>query len=145
MVKVNISLEPPRNLSEEEKRNWKRDNALIVRPIVIITTVSGQGIPNAALKTNFMVSSSLKEIAFACPKKHDTARNILETKEFVVNLPSEKIVKEALTTAVSFPHDVNELEKSRADRHPLGEGQAPQSVHGIQGSSVSALCRQRIR
>jgi len=112
MAKINIPLEPPENLSEGEKRDWKRDRSLIVRPIVIITTMSGRGIPNAALKTNFMVSSSLREVAFACPKKHDTAKNILETKEFVVNVPSEEIVKETFVTAISFPHDVNELEKA---------------------------------
>jgi len=112
MVKVNIPLEPPENLSEEEKRDWKRDKSLIIRPIVVITTMSKRGIPNAAIKTNFMVSSSLREVAFACSKEHDTAKNILETKEFVVNVPSEEIVKETFVTAISFPHDVNELEKA---------------------------------
>ena len=107
-----VSLKIPKGLSEEEVKNWKRDFSIIIRPIVVITTVSKEGIPNAALKTNFMVVSSLEKVAFACYPEHDTYRNIVETGEFVVNVPSEDILEKILITAIDFPHNVNELEKA---------------------------------
>ncbi len=85
---------------------------VIVRPIVVISTISKEGIPNAALKTNFMNVSVLEEVAFGCNPKHDTHRNIIETGEFVVNLPSEQIVNQIMVTAVNFPRNINEIEKA---------------------------------
>ena len=74
--------------------------------------MSKEGIPNAALKTNFMIVSSLEEVAFACPPEHDTHRNIIETEEFVVNIPPENLIDRAMVTAVDFPHNVNEIEEA---------------------------------
>jgi len=109
---VKVSLTAPKGLSELQVRNWKRDMSMIVRPIVIISTISREGIPNAALKTDFMVVSALEEVAFGCFQEHGTHRNIIETGEFVVNVPSEEIIEQAMVTAVDFPHNVNEIEKA---------------------------------
>ena len=49
-------------LSDGEARAWAREMQMIVRPIVIVSTISKEGIPNAALKTNFMIVSALKEV-----------------------------------------------------------------------------------
>lgn len=112
MAKLNIPLEPPKDLSIGEKRNWRRERNFIIRPIVVVTTVSKEGIPNAALKTNVMSVDSLRKVAFACVPEHDTYRNILQTKGFVVNVPDESIIKETLVTAIPFPPNVKELEKA---------------------------------
>jgi len=109
---MKVSLTAPKGLSQREVKNWERDMSMIVRPVVIITTVSKEGVPNAALKTNFMIVSSLKTVAFACHPEHDTYRNIIETGEFVVNVPSEEIIEQVMVTAVDFPHNVNEIEKA---------------------------------
>jgi flavin reductase (DIM6/NTAB) family NADH-FMN oxidoreductase RutF len=109
---MKISLTPPKRLSQRQAKNWKRDMSMIVRPIVIITTMSKEGIPNAALKTNFMNVSVLERVAFGCYPAHDTHRNIIETGEFVVNVPPEEIVERIMVTAVDFPRNVNEIEKA---------------------------------
>jgi len=109
---MKVSLTAPKGLSQRQAKNWERDMSMIARPVVIITTVSKEGVPNAALKTNFMIVSSLKTVAFACHPEHDTYRNIIETGEFVVNVPSEEIIEQLMVTAVDFPHNVNEIEKA---------------------------------
>lgn len=106
-----VPLTIPEEPSQQVK-NWKRDMSMLVRPIVIVTTISQEGIPNAALKTNFMIVSSLEEVAFTCPPEHDTHKNILATKEFVVNVPPEGIIEQAMITAVDFPHNVDEIDKA---------------------------------
>lgn len=85
---------------------------MIVRPIVIISTVNKKGIPNAAMKSNFMNVASLEKVAFGCNPLHDTYRNIIETGEFVVNVPSEEMIEQAMVMAVDFPPNVNEIEKA---------------------------------
>lgn len=109
---MKVSLTEPKSLSPELARAWKREMSLVVRPIIVVSTISKEGVPNAALKTNFMVVSALGEVAFCCFPEHDTHRNIVETGEFVVNLPSEEILEKIMVTAVDFPHNVNEIEKA---------------------------------
>ena len=109
---MKVPLVAPKGLSQLQEKNWKRDMSMIIKPVVIISTLSREGIPNAALKTNFMNVSALEEVAFSCWPEHDTHRNIVETKEFVVNVPSEGIIEQAMVTAVDFPRNVNEIEKA---------------------------------
>jgi len=109
---MKVSLTAPKGLLQWQAKNWERDMFMIVRPIVIISTISKEGVPNAALKTNFMNVSVLEKVAFGCFPEHDTHRNIIETREFVVNVPSEEIIEQVMVTAVDFPHNVNEIEKA---------------------------------
>jgi len=116
MGKVSVPLLPPEHLSEKEKRNWRRERNFVISPVVVITTVDKEGTPNAAIKTGFMSVSSLRRVAFSCAPEHHTHRNILETKEFVVNVPTEDIVREVYTASVitekTCPPDVNEIEEA---------------------------------
>ena len=75
---MKVSLTAQNGLPQRQAKNWKREMSMIVRPIVIITTISKEGIPNAALKTNFMNVSALEKVAFGCFPEHDTHRNIIE-------------------------------------------------------------------
>lgn len=109
---MKVSLTAPKGFSQQETKISQRDMFMIVRPIVVITTISKEGVPNAALKTNFMNVSVLERVAFGCYPGHDTHRNIIETGEFVVNIPPEEIVERIMVTAVDFPHNVNEIEKA---------------------------------
>jgi len=102
----------PRGLSQRQAKIWERDMSMIVRPLVIISTISKEGIPNAALKCNFMTVSSLKKAAFGCFPEHDTYRNVVDTGEFVVNVPPSNIIEQAMVTAVDFPRNVNEIERA---------------------------------
>ena len=45
-------------------------------------------------------------------KRKDTARNILSTGEFVINLVSEELIKEVKISSEDFPPEVNEFEKA---------------------------------
>ncbi|MGQ9507099.1 MAG: flavin reductase family protein [Candidatus Bathycorpusculaceae bacterium] len=122
-------------------KNWERDMSMIVRPLVIITTVSKEGVPNAALKTNFMIVSSLKTVAFACHPEHDTYRNIIETGEFVVNVPSDDIIEKVMVTAVDFPHNVNEIEKAGLTSIPSERVKPPR----IEECKLHLECRLKWR
>lgn len=90
-------------------------------PLVLITSVNSEGIVNAAVKTNFMTVGSMTRYAFHCSPQHHTSRNIMETKEFVINVPTEDIIDKVLNAAVlttePCPPGVNEVE--RAGLNPI--------------------------
>ena len=114
--KIPLPVQAPKSLPDEEARNWYREKNFIIRPVVIITTVNREGKQNAAVKTNFMTVSSMKSYAFCCSPEHHTYRNILETGEFVVNVPTDdilsKVLKLATLTVNPCPPGVNEIDKA---------------------------------
>ena len=114
--KISLPLQAPQGLSGEQARNWYRERNFIIRPVVLITTVNKEGTPNAAVKTNFMTVSSMTSYAFCCSPEHHTYRNIMETGEFVINLPTEDIVSEVLKAAIIItepcPAGLNEIERA---------------------------------
>lgn len=86
---------------------------LFVRPTIVVTTISKRGIPNAApFSFCSPVSFSPPLIGIACSPKHDTWRNIKETKEFVVNLIGENLGNKLHILEKDFPYEVNEIEKA---------------------------------
>lgn len=92
------------------------------RPIAWVTTVDATGRVNAAPFSFFNVFGSDPPIvAFAPGNKaaaqdgrpmvpKDTARNIRETKEFVVNMVDEAVGGAMVTTAAALDHGESELE-----------------------------------
>ena len=138
---MKVLLTAPKELLQWQVKNWERDMFLIVRPIVIITTMSREGVPNAALKTNFMNVSVLEKVAFCCFPGHDTHRNIVETGEFVVNVPSEEIIEKIMVTAVNFPHNVNEIEKAGLTAVPSVKVKPPR----IEECKLHLECRLKWR
>lgn len=114
--KIPLYVQAPKGLSEEEARNWYREKNYIIRPLVLITTINREGKYNAAVKTNFMTVSSMRSYAFCCSPEHHTYRNVLETGEFVVNIPTEdimsKVIKVAKMTVSPCPPGVNEIESA---------------------------------
>lgn len=98
----------------------------LVTPVVIVTTTSKEGIPNAALKSWLMtIGGKPPLILFACSMDHDTAKNIVETKEFVVNVANNDIAQKALITMKSFPPEVNEIEEARLNSIPSKKVKPP--------------------
>ncbi len=112
--KISLPLQAPEGLSDEEIWNWYRRRNFVVCPVVLITTVNREGTVNAAVKTNFMTISSMRRYAFNCPPEHHTHQNIMETGEFVINVPTEDIIgrvlKVAILTEKPCPAGLNELE-----------------------------------
>ena len=111
-----MPLHAPEGLSGERASNWYRERSFIVRPVVLITTVNGEGTPNAAVKTNFMTVSSMRYFAFSCSPENHTHQSIMETEEFVINIPTEdmagKVLKAATITGNPCPSGLNEIERA---------------------------------
>lgn len=89
--------------------------AVIPRPIGWISTISEDGLPNLAPFSFFnAVGDDPPHIMFSTAHsnehKKDTLTNVLQTKQFVVNMVTEEIVEQMNTTAQNVPHDVNEFE-----------------------------------
>ena len=106
------------------------------QPIAIVTTVDAGGRVNAALKSWVMYCSP-RDIIVGCSVNHDTARNILETKEFVVNIPHRDLLKQALVTAIPYPKGVNEIEKARLTSIPSSRVSPPR----VEECKAHAECR----
>jgi flavin reductase (DIM6/NTAB) family NADH-FMN oxidoreductase RutF len=86
---------------------------ILVRPTVVITTISNNGIPNAApFSWNSPVSAEPALFGFSCNRKHDTWRNIKENHEFVVNLVGENFGPLMYILEQDFPFGVSEIEKA---------------------------------
>jgi len=91
----------------------KKYYTLLLRPVVIITTVSAEGKVNAApFSFNTPISFSPPLYGFSCNPKHDTWANIQETKEFVVNVAGYDLGNSLHILEQKFPRGVNELEKA---------------------------------
>ncbi len=86
------------------------------RPIAWVTTLSAEGKLNAAPFSFFNALGGNPPIIGFCPGDRDeggpkdTARNIRETHEFVVNLVDEALAEAMNKTAASLPYGTNELE-----------------------------------
>lgn len=91
-------------------------STIVPRPVGLVTTVSADGIPNAAPFSFFNGMSSdppivvlgLEVLPVIAPRK-DTGDNIRDTGEFVVNLVSEDIAEQMNLCSMSAPADVDEI------------------------------------
>jgi flavin reductase (DIM6/NTAB) family NADH-FMN oxidoreductase RutF len=82
-------------------------------PVTLITTVGKNGSINAAPHGWVtVVDYNPPQLLFSVNTKHDTCRNVLETEEFVVNIPSVDMIREIWITQKPFPYGINELEKA---------------------------------
>lgn len=104
----------------DPKDNTERDNykllvgSIIPRPVAFVTTLSQDGVLNGAPFSYFnIVSSNPPMISLSIqhsgglPK--DTARNILDQKEFVVHIVDRDNVEQVNITAASLPPDQSEI------------------------------------
>ncbi len=99
-------------------------NLVIPRPIAWITSLSDAGIVNLAPFSFFnavgadpiyiVVSIGINEQG----KLKDTAKNILSSGEFVVNLVTEELFDAMNLSAADFPPEESELEAARLDSAP---------------------------
>jgi flavin reductase (DIM6/NTAB) family NADH-FMN oxidoreductase RutF len=83
--------------------------------LAVITTVDAAGRVNAAsYGTCTRVHHSPMYISFTCNSDRDTARNLEEVGEFVVNLPSfdRESLEKVRVVGLPFARGINELEKA---------------------------------
>jgi flavin reductase (DIM6/NTAB) family NADH-FMN oxidoreductase RutF len=99
---------------------------LAPRPVILVSTVNKQGISNAA-PFSFVMPVSMEPplIAFASDPEHDTVRNILQTKNFVVNIPGRKILKQLWICKKEFPYGVSEIKKAKLTEEKSNKVQSP--------------------
>ena len=84
---------------------------LLVRPVVVITTISEKGIPNAApFSLNTPVSFEPPLYGFSCNPAHDTWKNIQENGEFVVNVAGKDFGDMMHVLETDYPYEDNEIE-----------------------------------
>jgi len=83
---------------------------VLVRTVVVITTVSVRGIPNAApFSFNSPISFEPPLYGFSCNPAHDTWRNIEATGEFVVNVVGTDLGERLHILETDYPYEDNEL------------------------------------
>ena len=97
---------------------------VVPRPIAWVTTVSQLGVVNAAPYSFFNAMGSdpptlvLGILRDPMRGYKDTARNIIETGEFVVNLVPEALAEAMNTTCMDAPPDVSEIDIAKLDVVP---------------------------
>lgn len=139
---MNIS---PADLSPE--RLYKvLSNTVTPRPIALVSTLDAQGRRNAAPFSFFNVFSNVPPLVIigiegdtreAGHPLKDTARNIHDTGEFVVNLVSHQIAQQMVVCSLDFDKDVCEFSEAGFTPRPSRRVAAP----GIAESPASLECR----
>ena len=85
-----------------DKRLWHPSP--LVHQIVLVTTVSEEGVENVAPKSLIsMLSFDPPILVIGCNRGHQTAMNIVSTGEFVVNVPHWRHVEEVWRSS-DLPH-----------------------------------------
>ncbi|WP_449537749.1 flavin reductase family protein [Ferdinandcohnia sp. Marseille-Q9671] len=108
-----LSIDPS---SISERENYKfLIGSIIPRPIAFITTLSEDGVVNGAPFSYFnIVSSNPPMVSISIQRKEggqkDTARSILDKKEFVIHIVDEQNVEKINKTAASLPPTQSEIE-----------------------------------
>jgi flavin reductase (DIM6/NTAB) family NADH-FMN oxidoreductase RutF len=116
---------------------------VIPRPIAFVATRSSAGILNAAPFSFFNVMGEEPPIVVlsmdrrADGSRKDSARNILETREFVANLVDEPLLERMHHCSVSFPPEVSEFAEAGLTSAVATRVAAPR----IAESPVSMECR----
>jgi len=118
--KIDIPVQPRKGIDFASYVNWYLSNILIPYPLYIITTVDGNGIPNAQPNSWGLPygSGNLNMFLFSTWTRHHTPQNVLDTKEFVVNIPSRDVVRQVMKTVEHYPRGVDEIKASRLTSIP---------------------------
>jgi flavin reductase (DIM6/NTAB) family NADH-FMN oxidoreductase RutF len=107
-----LSIDP---LTLSERDNYKLlIGSIIPRPIAFVTSLSEKGVLNGAPFSYFnIVSSNPPMVSVSIQrsggKQKDTARNILNTKEFVIHIVDEENVQKINETAATLSPDESEI------------------------------------
>jgi flavin reductase (DIM6/NTAB) family NADH-FMN oxidoreductase RutF len=106
-------------------------------PVALISTVSKEGIRNAAPWSNITpILRPLEEVVLASWLKRDTLTNIRETEEFVINIPAVGMEEAVMVCSRNYPPEVDEFEMAGLKTHLSEKVRAP----GIKGCLAWAEC-----
>jgi flavin reductase (DIM6/NTAB) family NADH-FMN oxidoreductase RutF len=106
-------------------------SSIVPRPIAWVVSQDRQGKLNAAPFSFFNVMSGDPPIlALGIGNRRpnqpkDSAQNILETGQFVVNLVDEKLAEAMNITAIDFEAEVNELDRAQLETSPSSKVAPP--------------------
>lgn len=126
---------------ELEPKKWGKFP--LITPVVIVTTINREGTPNAAIKSWLMpIGGEPNLIMFACNMRHHTAQNILETREFVVNIPNNDIAKKTLITAEDYPSGIDEIKEAGLTAIPSVKVKPPSIAECI--AHIECVFREHI-
>nr|WP_019390694.1 flavin reductase family protein [Priestia filamentosa] len=134
-----FSIEPG-SMSEREIYKFLI-GSIIPRPIAFVTTISKEGNLNGAPFSYFNIVSSNPpmislSIQRSAGKQKDTARNIIESKQFVVHIVDEQNVEKINQTAASLPSNQSEIEL--ANLTPIESVKI--SVPGVKEAKIRMEC-----
>lgn len=94
--------------------------------IYLVSTVSKKGIYNVAPYGMIMsVSYSPLTYAVGSDKDRDTYRNILQTKDFVLNIANTLLLNQIDISAEKFPPDISEFDKANLTPIPSLKVKSP--------------------
>jgi flavin reductase (DIM6/NTAB) family NADH-FMN oxidoreductase RutF len=93
--------------------------AIVPRPIAFVSTMDTNAVRNLAPFSFFTVASSNPPVVVFCTSvpsgertMKDTLRNVLDTREFVVNIVSEDFAEKMNHCSATVPPDVDEFQLS---------------------------------
>ncbi len=118
-------------------------STIVPRPIAWVTTQSAAGVVNAAPYSFFnVVGANPPTLVLGLMRDSvrgfkDTAANILETGEFVVNLVPERLIDAMNLTCVDAPAEINELHLAGLESTPSDCVKPPR----ITASPVAFECK----
>ncbi|MDF2959605.1 MAG: hypothetical protein K0S39_1340 [Paenibacillus sp.] len=115
--------------------------SIIPRPIAFITTLSSNGVLNAAPYSYFnIVTANPPMVSISIQRKNgiykDTSRNIIETGSFVVHIPDESYIEAINQTAANLPPDESEVTLAKLTPLPSEKIKVP----GIAEAKIRMEC-----
>ncbi|MHC0039313.1 flavin reductase family protein [Pseudoneobacillus sp. C159] len=134
-----LSIDPNNN---SERENYKfLIGSIIPRPIAFVTSLSQDKVLNGAPFSYFnIVSSNPPMISLSIQRsggrQKDTARNIIESKEFVVHIVDETNVEKVNQTAANLPPEQSEIELAKLT--PINSIKI--SVPGVKEAKIRMEC-----
>jgi len=126
------------------KDNYKiMIGSIVPRPIAFVSTTSKDGVDNVAPFSFFNgVCSNPPTISFCSVRRgtdseiKDTLRNIQDTGVFALNIVSESFAAEMVKTAIEYPVEVSEFDKTGLTPIPCNKILAPR----VSESKISFEC-----
>ncbi len=98
-------------------------SVLTSEPVIVITTVDAEGRPNGGAFGSYVRVSPY--IFCAISSGSDTYDNIMETKEFVVNVPGRDQLDSVMVFGRGYPEGVNEIKEAGLTELPSKKVKPP--------------------
>lgn len=95
---------------------WYSDVLVLPKIVTIVTTVNEKGVINAAPYSLFLpynVMNRTPQVLLGMRKFSHTYKNILSTREFVVNFPTVEYLDDVMETSRFYAEGVNELDNTK--------------------------------